>query len=90
MSAYHIGANLGARPKHQLALFVGVVYLARQECGKLIRSADGLIQEALPVSGADRREECVSKKKKQKSTKTHHSYHEMCTHWAVLRYYSIS
>lgn len=51
--SYHVRTDLGTGSKHEFTLPVGIVDLTRQQGGKLVRSGNGFIQEALAVTSAE-------------------------------------
>lgn len=69
MPTYHVGTNLRTGTKHEFTLSVGIVDLTREEVGQLICSSNWLIQEAFPIAGARRQEECMHSEWKKKSSK---------------------
>lgn len=46
---------MGTRSKHQFTLSVGIVDLTREEGGQLVRSAYRLVEEALPIASAKKK-----------------------------------
>lgn len=57
-----------SRSKHQLTLSVGVVNLAWQEGGQLVRPAHGLVEEALPIASTESKNRLIRQVEENKHT----------------------
>lgn len=75
---------MGSGSKHELALSVGVVDLARQQGGQLVGPASGFIEEALTITSAVatvRRSTNQQKKQRIQTTTTKSAHvHKQTTH----------